>query len=116
MPPVISRVCPSGQFLTVWSRWVIGDLGDVDRHLRRALLAGGDHLGPVEHPDGVDAQVDRRVHRVTLEGQERAELEDDALVELVGPGRVALARRALALHAAGEACAARPCGWSEPGR
>src|SRR5208283_4084269 len=21
MPPVISRVCPSGQFLTVWSRW-----------------------------------------------------------------------------------------------
>ena len=47
-------------------------------------------------------QIDRRIDGVALEGQERAELENDALVELVGPGGVALAGCTLALHAPGE--------------
>ena len=78
----------------------LGRLGDVDRHLGGPDVAGGDDPGAMERPDGVDRQVDHGVQGVAVEVQERAELEDDALLELVGlglkagPGRtVALQRR-----------------------
>ena len=82
MPAEITSVWPSGQFLTVWSSRVWVDSGTSIGHLARADLARGDDPGAVERADRVDRQVDHRVERVAVEGQERAELEGDALLEL----------------------------------
>ena len=53
--------------------------------------------------DRVDRQVDGRVERVAVEGQQRAEPEGDPFLELVGLGLEAEPGGALALHAAGVA-------------
>ena len=78
----------------------LGRLGDVDRHLGGPDVAGGDHLGAMERPDRVDRQVDHGVEGIAVEVQERAELQDDALFELVGLGLEAGPGGTVALEAA----------------
>ncbi len=80
----------------------LGRLGDVDGHLARPDVARGDDPRAMERADGVDRQVDHRVEGVAVEGQKRAQLEYDALLDLVGLGLEPHAGGAVALQAAGK--------------
>ena len=91
-PPVLDGLFETG----------LGRLGDVDRHFARAGVAGSDHASAMERPDGIDGQVDHGVGRVAFEVQQRAELQDDAFLDLVGLGLEPGSGAAFALKPAGE--------------
>ena len=93
MPAEIKSVWPTCQSLIVWLSRVSTTSGTSIESSRGSDLARGDHAGPVQALDGIGREVDGGVEGVAVEGQQGAELECDAFLELLGLGLEAEARR-----------------------